>query len=316
MDALPTTPMTVRDLDRLGLSRRTQSRLVESGELRRVVRGVYLRGDVAETPEVRARAVARALPPGSVVCDRTAAWIWGIDVLGPLEPAAPSRVEVVRVDGDRSRREGVLGGKRELAADEVVQLDGVFVTTPVRTACDLACLRGRYAALAVYDAFARQCGLTPVDYAVQLRRFAGRRGVKQARELAAYAIRDAESSGESWTRMAIIDAGLPAPTAQVWVSLSGVGPVRLDLAYEELKIAIEYDGEEFHSSPEQRAHDECRRAALRDAGWFVVVVRKDDFTPGRVEEWTGRVREARRERRPAPYTRIYSRGESYRGPRH
>ena len=100
------------------------------------------------------------------------------------------------------------------------------------------------------------------------------------------------------------------------MSLAGVGSVRLDLAYEELKIAIEYDGEEFHSTPEQRAHDEERRAALREEGWGVVVVRKDDFTPGRVEEWTGQVREARRERRPAPYTRIYSRGESYRGPRH
>lgn len=314
MDQLPTHPLTATDLTRLGVSPRALRRLLEDGELRRVVRGVYCRADLPDTVELRAQSLARVLPPGSVVCDRTAAWIWGIDVLGPLEPVSPSRIEVVRVDGDRSRNCAVLGGKRDLKPEEIVEVNGLRLTTPVRTACDLACLRGRYSALAVYDAFARHFGLTPVDFAKQLERYRGRRGVKQARELAAYAITDAESPGESWTRLAILDAGLPAPVAQVWVDLAGHGSVRLDLAYEHLLIAIEYDGEEFHTRAEDQAADEARRSALRAAGWVVIVVRKGDLAGPSLDRWIAELSQARQDRMPA-YARRYSRGESYRGPR-
>lgn len=49
----------------------------------------------------------------------------------------------------RSKRRGVFGGKRDLVAGEIMTLaSGVRVTTPLRTACDLACLHGRYRAIA------------------------------------------------------------------------------------------------------------------------------------------------------------------------
>jgi hypothetical protein len=210
----------------------------------------------------------------------------------------------------------VLGGKRDLLEEEICELEGVRVTTPLRTACDLACLRGRSGALAVLDAFCRQFGLTPADYERMLtERFKGRRGVKQARELAPYAVADAESLAESWPRMSIIDAGLRPPTPQVWVHLPGIGRVRLDLAYEHLKVAVEYDGEEFHSSDEQRSADERRRAALREAGWVVIVLRKTDFTPEAVDRWTRELRAVIDERVPA-YRRRYSRGEAWDPRRH
>lgn len=41
---------------------------------------------------------------------------------------------------------------------------------------------------------------------------------------------------------------------------------RIDLGYEKYQIAIEYDGEDFHSTPEQRAHDAARDAQLDDDG--------------------------------------------------
>ncbi len=39
-----------------------------------------------------------------------------------------------------------------------------------------------------------------------------------------------ESSGESFTRLAIADVGLPVPTLQHWVHDGGVPVYRLDLA--------------------------------------------------------------------------------------
>ena len=44
------------------------------------------------------------------------------------------------------------------------------------------------------------------------------------------------------------------------------------MAYTRLKIAIEYDGEEFHTDDVDREHDERRRDALRRKGWIVIVV--------------------------------------------
>jgi very-short-patch-repair endonuclease len=45
-----------------------------------------------------------------------------------------------------------------------------------------------------------------------------------------------------------------------------VGPYLLDLAYPELKLMIEYDGQE-HLTPQRAAHDLRRQAYLSTAGW-------------------------------------------------
>ena len=311
MRSLPTTPFTCSDLPRLDLSRKQLRALVERGEVRRVLHGTYVVADVPDSLTLRAQAAALALPEHAVLCDRSAAWLWGVDRFDPVEHEFPARLETVSADGhDRVRRRGVYAGKRDLLPAEVCEVGGVRVTTPLRTACDLACLRGRRSALAVYDAFARHHGLYATDYERMLRRFVGRRGVKQARELAPYAIAGAESPGESWSRMDVIDAGLRPPEAQVWVDVPGFGLVRLDLAYLGLRIAVEYDGEEHHTSPADRERDQRRRDALRAAGWIVIVVTKADFSSGASGEWLVELKAAIRDRVPA-YTRSYSRGESW-----
>lgn len=311
MTELPDRPFLLSEIPDLGLSRHRLDTLVAEGAVRRVLRGVYCRADLPNTFELRAECAALVLPEHAVVCDRSAAWLWGVECFDYAEQEFLPQLETVSVDGnDRVRRVEVYGGKRDLRDDEICEVAGVRVTTPLRTACDLACLRGRNAALAIYDAFRREHGLTCADFERMLLRFRGRRGVKQARELAPYAVAASESPGESWSRMVIIDAGLKAPEPQVWVHVRGIGWVRLDLAYEHLRIAIEYDGEEHHTSDADRAHDQERREALRRAGWIVIVVRKGDFTGLTSDRWLSELREALAERVPA-YQRRYSRGESW-----
>jgi very-short-patch-repair endonuclease len=72
--------------------------------------------------------------------------------------------------------------------------------------------------------------------------------------------------------------------------------VRLDLAYRRARVAVEYDGEEFHTSPEDSEHDEERRAALRRAGWIVIVVDRAGLTAAGRQAWLRELREALRER--------------------
>jgi hypothetical protein len=46
---------------------------------------------------------------------------------------------------------------------------------------------------------------------------------------------------------------------------------RLDLGYRDRRVGVEYDGEEHHSSDEQRAHDHRRRLDCeRSFGWTVL----------------------------------------------
>jgi hypothetical protein len=165
---------------------------------------------------------------------------------------------------------------------------------------DLGCDLQRRAALAAMDALMRACGFTRRDMRRMLRRYAGRRGVVQLRELIELVDPGSESSGESWTRLEIVDHGLPAPQVQWWVVVDGVPTYRLDLAYPKARIAIEYDGEEFHSSAADRAADARRRDWLRLHGWVVIVVDKSSFEEGALEEWIGELRSALEKARQRP----------------
>ena len=66
---------------------------------------------------------------------------------------------------------------------------------------------------------------------------------------------------------------------------------RLDLAYPARRVAVEYDGEEFHAEA-HRAHDERRRQLLHEAGWTVIVVRRGDFSGDRLYLWLADLRDA------------------------
>ncbi|MBA2559332.1 MAG: hypothetical protein H0V07_05485 [Propionibacteriales bacterium] len=90
-------------------------------------------------------------------------------------------------------------------------LEGLTVTSPLRTGMDLGCGLHRRDALATLDWFLRLGYFNRVALSNELRRFARRRGVIQLRELAAIADGRAESPGESWTRLGLVDDGLPPP---------------------------------------------------------------------------------------------------------
>lgn len=317
MTELPATPFLARDIGSLGLSRENLRILLRAGEVRRMLTGVYVRADAEDTPALRAACAGLVLPPHCVVADRSAAWLHGVDCYDVAELAGPHLLEVVSLRGNQpTRRAEVYGGERELQPDEICEIGGVRVTTPLRTACDLACQRGAARALAVLDAFRRAYALEIADFAAVLPRFTDRRGVKQLRRLIPLSSPLAESAAESWTRMVIIDESLPAPEPQLWVLVPGYGWVRVDMGWRHLKVCVEYDGEEFHTRAEDREHDERRREAMRRDGWIVIVVRKDGFSgPGR-ELWFRELKAAFAERSPAPGKRVYSRGEDNPAYRH
>lgn len=296
VDDFPAEPFTTSAARKLRVSEKQLGAAVREGLVRRVLRGVYLRADLPDTVETRAACAALVIAPGSVARDRTAAWIHGVDVFTHSEhevlPPIEACVGRFRAPSDRC---GIDGGTRDLAPGDVMVVHGIAVTTPLRTALDLACNLRRREALAALDQFMRAFGFTREQYAAEAVRFFRRRGVVQLRRLIPLADPRAESQRESWTRLEIIDAGLPVPEPQHWIEIDGVPTYRLDLAYPRHRIAIEYDGEEFHDrTPEQRDDDEKRRAWLEHHGWRVVVVKRGDFTGAGLDRWLNELRAALR----------------------
>jgi hypothetical protein len=290
--SLPTDrPFTTAEALSLGHSRKALSRLAEKRVFRRLFTGVYLHVDVPTTQPILLAAARLATGEDAVLCDRTAAWVWGVDVFGYAELDTSPPLETYRLRGRRrTDRDGCAGGTRDLRPEDWCTIDGVRVTTPLRTALDLACNLYPRAALAAMDALARAHGFTSTDLIRLLPRYFRRRGVVQARRLVRLVDPRVESPPESWVREVLDVHEFVMPTPQYWVVEDGLPVYRLDLAYEHAKIAIEYDGEEFHSSAADRERDAERRAWLRARGWYVIVLTKHSFTPEAIDLWTRELR--------------------------
>lgn len=286
-------PFTRADLPRLGLTLGRLRTLLGSGAVRRLLVGVYVDGAVADSLDLRVRALRLVVSDHQVVVDRTAAWLHGVDTHSSAENALPPVVEICALRGTtRSRHRSVRGRTRTLGPRDVMVVDDLVVTTPLRTALDLGCHLHRR------EAYAALCCLAgahdiPVDQLVAgARRFARRRGVVQLRGLVPIVEPRVESHREAWTLLALIDAGLPAPEPQHWVEREGVPTYRLDFAYVAPRVGVEYDGRDGHHTDEQRAHDRERRAWLRAQGWTIIVVRSGDFTGAELDGWIREVRRA------------------------
>jgi hypothetical protein len=155
-------------------------RLVARGELRVVLLDVHAPATVRDTFSLRLAALRLVVPPrlrGAVVCLDTAVWLFAG---GP----APASVDVALAPG-RSRP-WVRGLRvHELAysgADLWRPLPDDPVTTPARTAADLACRLPAADAVAVLAVLGLSTGLRPGQVHGVLAGLEGRPGVRRARE--------------------------------------------------------------------------------------------------------------------------------------
>ena len=293
-------PFTTREALAEGVTAKQLARLVRDGYLRRPLKGVYLASQVGDTREIRGRVVCKAAPPGTVITDWTAAWYWtGVDRPG-------SHLEVPRLDAfkvrghDRLRNPLVKSGERWLSPSDLLPLDGnVSITRPIRTAWDLGRFAPRIVAIGGMDALCRRGDFDVDELVAGVERFRRQRGVVQLRGLAAVVDPRSESVGESAVRLRWVDCpGLPAPQLQIPVyDAAGVVLYRLDLGVEELLFGVEYDGESWHSTDEDRAHDERRRTALEDVHRYRIDVFRRRHVFGQHEIVSRRLPAAVREAR-------------------
>jgi len=242
------------------------------GALRRILRGVYVDAQVPDSRQQRLDAVRLIAPPHAIACNETAAWLYGIDAFKPGEQYLLEPSFLVTHGASRIRRPEVRCRQADVSVDDVDRMGGLWITTPMRTTLDLLRTLYRPYALSAADAMARAALVRKDDIVQQASDMKGFRGIVQARELAAMIDGAAESPGESWMRLRLVDANLPHPVCQFEI-IDDFGRTRiLDCAYPEVKVGVEYDGRRHHTDPKDQAHDAARRQYLHQVlGWRVVV---------------------------------------------
>jgi hypothetical protein len=274
-------PFTVGMALAVGVRNDQMAALVRAGLLRRVLHGVYAATQAPDTMRARAAALRLVLPPDTVVTDRAAAWLHGVDILhrGAHQVAPP--VETSTSRDTRVRRPTVEGHRRGLSEADITEIRGVPVTTLLRTACDLGRMLWRFDALAAIDGALRE-GVDHEQLLHECERFRGYRGIKQLRVLAPLGDARSQSPGESALRLHWFDAGLPRPDLQYEVyDDAGFLRFRLDVPAPEVRYAAEYDGEKHHTDPEDLRRDQVRRDWLaRERRWSIdAFTRKDVYHP-------------------------------------
>lgn len=247
--------------------------LCRRGMVATPLRGVHHLAGIADTLALRIDCVRRVAPDDAVVCDRTAGWLHGAPrILAPGDHlAVPQPSLFLPETGRRLRRGAVRSGSRAFAADDLVDVGGVLVTTPLRTALDLGRLLHRDQALAALDSMLRTGAFSRDRLVAEVVRFKGMRGVCQLRDLAPHADGRSESPGESILRLRWLDCpDLPPPELQVPVEVPWT-TYAVDLGLPDLCFGAEYYGEEWHG-PEQAAHDAHRLQAMQThRGWCLEV---------------------------------------------
>ena len=178
---------------------------------------------------------------------------------------------------------GLVTHRGDPPPDEVTTVGFTRVTTPVRTAFDLArwgpSLTERVTAV---DALAHCCRVDVAAVRVLRHRHLGTWGGSRVVEVLGLVDARSESPMESRTRMALHLAGLPPPELQHPVVARG-RRYYLDLAYPGVLLAIEYDGAE-HRGQRRARRDLEREAALVALGWKILRFDADVvlFAPERV----------------------------------
>lgn len=232
---------------------------------------VYTRPGIELSVQHRAAAAWLWSHRGGVLAGLTASKLYGARYVEGSQP-----IELIWSNGRAPH--GITTHKQNLEPYEITVRRGLPVTTVQRTAFDLGRRAPLNAAVARLDALGNATEFDAADLLRWAREHHwGKRGMRQlARALELYDP-GAQSPRETWLRLLLIRAGLPRPTTQIPViSADGKRHYDLDMGWEELHLAVEYDGDQHRVDPLQFAHDIHRSEDLDELEWTRIRVVKSN----------------------------------------
>lgn len=247
---------------------------------------VYLPADAEVSAAVRAKAAWLWSARQGVVAGRSAAALHRAKWVDGREPAE-------LLWPNRRPPKGIHTWSDRLAEDEIEWVDGVRVTTPARTALDIACRYPPGRAAAAIDALARATHLKVADVELLADRYRGRRGIRTARQVLDLVDAGAESPRETWLRLLVIKHGFPRPQTQLPVyDEFGVLVAVFDLGWQDMMIAMDYEGDHHRVDRRRFNHDIRKAETVAVMGWTDLRVTAEDSEGGIIRRlsaaWTRR----------------------------
>ena len=246
---------------------------LRSSAWRRLFRGIYADAALPDSYGLRVAGARLLLPPEAAFSGRTAAVLHGATELAGVQ----DRIEVSVPTGVRF---GPVAGLRirqvRLPRVDVVHIRTRPCTGGLRTALDIARHEPLIEAVPALDVLVARAIVGKGELEEAATGLVVGRGAVRARKAVELVNPLAESQPESRLRVILALSGLH-PVAQYAVrDADGSFVARVDLAFVEQRVAIEYDGA-WHAEPGQFVKDRRRLNRLRAAGWTVLHVTAADL---------------------------------------
>ncbi|WP_136611590.1 hypothetical protein [Sinomonas albida] len=267
---------TIHEAAALGI----EPRALRMADVRETSRGIF---EPASGPGVGVLDRVRtqlSVQPDAWGSHRTAATIHGLwlppslDEHAQLHLSKPTHLP-------RIRRPGIVGHRVRILPGEVIQVQGLWVSSPARTWLDLAAEMTPATLIALGDQLIRQPragfeGRT-TPYSTRailldlLRAHPKVKGVGRCKDALADMRVGSDSVPETLLRLSLVAHGFPEPDLQILLDPSDPYSPSADQGYRNLKIALQYEGQ-HHELAEQQAKDRWRDARFARSGWATIHV--------------------------------------------
>ena len=270
----------VPHLDALGFTRHQRQSRVERGLWIALFTGVYRMAGAPISWRGDLLGAVFAGGPHGVASHRSGACVWGVD------GGDRHLQEVLCPRWRRDQHPGlIVHESKALDVRDVTVIDAIPVTTIERTLLDLGAvrhpltveravetaLRMQLTTLPALRATVRRLGRQGRNGAGVLRRILDERDPDQ---------RLTESAMEMRMRQVLRANGLPLPVVQFEIWYQGRFVARVDAAYPDLRIALEYESFEWHMGKAAHIRDNARRNAIVGANWAPISVTWEDLRSG------------------------------------
>jgi len=245
-------PRFAADDARDGVSGHQLERAATRGDVERIRHGAYLDAGAWSLLSARQRHLARiaaarrAAREEPVFSHRSAAVLHGIPFLGepPPRPCTTVPPGASKSSGSVERR------RRELDTDDVVELpDGTRVTSPTRTAMDLAAGGSSLGGIIAFSHVRRFHGVDRARIDARLVRAGVIPGVRAARVALRRSTADSESALETLVVVRCEDLGFEPPAQQLPIVGVDGRAYRIDFAWDGGRILLESDGRGKYADP-------------------------------------------------------------------
>lgn len=245
-----------------GLATRGQLR---GARFRRLFPDIYLSRDIPPTLAVRSRGAQLLVAGYGALAGYSAA-----ELLGARIAPRDADAEVVVPGGEFRECRGLRVHREQLADDEAQTVDGLVVTSAIRTAYDLARWSTQIEGVVAADALGRIGRFGPGALLGMSARYPGARWRSRVPLVAELMDPRGESAMETRCRVSLVLRGLPRPELQYQVRDElGNHVAWLDMAYPAARAGMEFDGEHHQEAPTFRA-DLARHNRLAALGWTVL----------------------------------------------